>query len=129
MTHAERNVQREYRIMWGITVDAYDEAECAMGWYYYLDSKLHVPFHARCVTEKKYSPLAFGEIVRVIGLAKERDCLQEICVEVQSTFRKIKAPLSQLRAIDADDVTNEAIEDWHYWVNRGYQFSMVHAAQ
>jgi len=129
MTHVERNEQREYRIMWGITVDANDEAECAMGWYDYLDSKLSVPFHARCIVEKKDSPLAFGEIVTVVGMAKERDCLQEICVEVHAAFRKIRAPLSQLKAIDADETTAEAIDDWLYWVNRGYQFSMVHAAQ
>jgi hypothetical protein len=28
-------------------------------------------------------------------------------------------PLSQLDAIDPDESTQEAIDDWHYWVSRG----------
>ena len=28
--------------------------------------------------------------------------------------------LSQLGAIDADELTKEAIGDWHYWVTQGY---------
>jgi hypothetical protein len=30
--------------------------------------------------------------------------------------------LKQLELIHGNDQTREAIEDWHYWVNRGYQF-------
>jgi hypothetical protein len=28
-------------------------------------------------------------------------------------------PLSQLKAIDADESTQEASDDWHYWVAQG----------
>ena len=35
---------REHRIKMEIIVDCYDEAEQAMGWYYYLDDKLNFPF-------------------------------------------------------------------------------------
>ena len=30
-----------------------------------------------------------------------------------------QVPLSQLEAIDADEPTQEAIGDWHYWVAQG----------
>ena len=30
--------------------------------------------------------------------------------------------LSQLQVIHADDQSRHAVEDWHYWVKRGYQF-------
>ena len=53
-----------------IVVDAHDEVERAMAWYYYLDGKFNFPL----------------EVIRV------------------------------------DDNTREAVEDWHYWVNREYQF-------
>jgi len=125
MTIVEKNEMREYRIVWGITVDAYDEKEKAMGWYYYLEHKLHVPFHARCICEKQMSPLVTGEVVKVLSMASERDCLHEMWVEVQWGVRKLKLPLSQLKPINADEITNEAVEDWHYWIARGYQFSMV----
>ena len=28
-----------------------------MGWYYYLEEKLHVPFTAKCVAKRPISPL------------------------------------------------------------------------
>jgi len=31
-------------------------------------------------------------------------------------------PLAQIAVVEADDATQEAVEDWHYWVNRGYGF-------
>lgn len=37
---------RENRIIMEVVVDAYDEEERAMGWYYYLDDKLMLPFQA-----------------------------------------------------------------------------------
>jgi hypothetical protein len=30
-------------------------------------------------------------------------------------------PLAQLQGVDVDADTQEAIEDWHYWLARGYQ--------
>jgi len=34
---------------------------------------------------------------------------------------KFGVPLSQLESVDVDEVTKQAIEDWHYWVNQGYE--------
>jgi hypothetical protein len=30
--------------------------------------------------------------------------------------RNIAVPLSQLKPIGGDESTNQAIEDWHYWI-------------
>jgi hypothetical protein len=30
-------------------------------------------------------------------------------------------PLSQLEGVAVDAETQQAIEDWHYWVDRGYE--------
>jgi hypothetical protein len=38
-------------------------------------------------------------------------------------------PLSQLAAIDADESTQEAIGDWHYWVAQGSVFSEAQSRQ
>ena len=40
-----------------IVVDAYDEGERAMGWYYYLEDRLSFPFKARCMRQELKSPL------------------------------------------------------------------------
>jgi hypothetical protein len=45
-----------------IVVDAYDAGERAMGWYYYLEDKIHFPFQAKCITAKVVSPLRKGEM-------------------------------------------------------------------
>ena len=62
-----------------------------------------------------------GEKVQVAGMAPEDECMREMFVEVQWKGRSFAVPLSQLEPLDVDDETQEAVEDWHYWVSRGYQ--------
>jgi calcium binding protein len=35
--------------------------------------------------------------------------------------RQLAVPLMQVEGIQVDEETQQAIEDWHYWVNRGYK--------
>ncbi len=122
MTIAKKDIAREQRIDMEITVDAYDETERAMGWYYYLDDKLRFPFTAKCIVKRATSPLKKGETVRVDGMASEDVCMHEMFVKVRWQERRLAVPLSQLEALEVDDETQEAIEDWHYWAASGYQF-------
>lgn len=46
MSTIQEDKEREDRIIMEIVVDAYDETERAMGWYYYLEDKLRFPFSA-----------------------------------------------------------------------------------
>lgn len=105
-----------------ILVDAHDEEERAMGWYYYLADTMIFPFTATCIQEHHKSPLQEEESVEVISMAPEQTCLREIYVDVQRNDRQISVPLAQLRAGDIDEDTREALDDWHYWVARGYGF-------
>ena len=41
-------------------------------------------------------------------------------VQIRWSGRKIAVPLSQLDAIDPDELTKEAIGDGHYWISQGY---------
>ncbi len=122
MPRVERDEVREDRIDMEIVVDAYDEVERAMGWYYYLEDMLRFPFRAQCIVERHISPLKMGEEVQAMGMAPEDDCIHEMFVELRWSGQTLGIPLSQLEAIEADSETQEAIEDWHYWVARGYQF-------
>lgn len=56
---------REQRILMEVVVDAYAPDERAMGWYYYLEGKLNVPFTARCTTRRAVSPLRVKDEVEV----------------------------------------------------------------
>jgi hypothetical protein len=122
MERITEDKDREYRIEMEVVVDAYDEEERAMGWYYYLDDKINFPFKAKCIKEKRTSPLKLGEEVEVTGMAPEDECEHDMLVEMQWQGRKLAIPLSQIEGVSVDDATKEAIEDWHYWVASGYEF-------
>ena len=113
---------RENRIHDEAVVDAYGEYERALSWYYYLNQKVGFPFVARCVAERRLSPLLVGEEVRVERMAPEDECVHELFVEITWSGRTMGVPLSQLEGIAVGEDAEEAIGDWHYWVARGYQF-------
>ncbi|MBN1994142.1 MAG: calcium-binding protein [Anaerolineae bacterium] len=122
MPKIEKDETREERISMEAIVDAYGPEEQAMGWYYYLDDKIRFPFTAACIQERQISPLKKGEKVRVLQMATEDECLREMFVKVEWAERAFGVPLAQLKPIDVDEETEEAITDWHYWVARGYEF-------
>jgi hypothetical protein len=119
----KRDETREERISMEIVVDAHDEEERAMGWYYYLEDKLTFPFLTRCINERAISPLRVGDEVEVVGMAPEGECQHEMFVETPWEHKRTLAvPLSQLKFVHGDEMTGQAVEDWHYWVEMGYGF-------
>ncbi len=96
--------------------------ELWIGWYYYLDDHLRFPFKARCVAQRLTSPLRVGEVVEVRGMSPEEECEHEMFVNISWHDRLLAVPLSQLAGVDVDDGTEQAIGDWHTWVERGYVF-------
>ena len=114
--------EREERIAMEIVVDAYGPEEQAMGWYYYLENKLGFPFLAKCIARRSISPLRIGDEVEIIGMAPEDECEHEMFVLTRWEREGLAIPLSQLEGLAVDDETRQAIEDWHYWVARGYEF-------
>jgi hypothetical protein len=121
-TGPKRDPVREERIHEEIIVDANGPEEQAMGWYYYLEDKIHFPFQAKCIASRATSPLRKGESVEVRALAPEDICSGDMLVQIQWQGHTMAISLSQLSAIDPDEVTREAIKDWHYWVAQGYCF-------
>lgn len=122
MPDTRPNRAREKRIDDEIIVDAYTPEERAMGWYYYLEEKLSFPFTARCSAARSISPLKKGEKAEVVAMAREKDCMAEMFVLISFAGRQVGVPLAQLKAVDAERSTLEAVNDWHYWVTRGYEF-------
>ena len=121
----KRNTARERRILDEILVDAYAPEEQAMGWYYYLERELRFPFSARCRAARAISPLRPGEKVTATGMGPEDECEHEIFVQIHWEGRELAVPLAQLevrgmRTVDA--ATRQAVADWHYWLDQGYEF-------
>ena len=122
MTRPAKDDAREERIHMEIVVDANGPDEQVMGWYNYLSDTLQFPFSARCVTRRVSSPLAPGDDVEVVGIAPDEECQHEMFVLIRWQSHSLAVPLMQLEGIQVDEATQQAIEDWHYWVNRGYEF-------
>jgi len=54
MSRIEKDEAREHRIEMEIMVDAYGPEEQALGWYYYLDEKINLPFLASVLPRERY---------------------------------------------------------------------------
>lgn len=102
---------------WEIVVDAYSPEEQVLGWYTYLSDTLQFPFSARCAI----SPLEPGDEVEVVEMAPEEECRHEMFVSIRWKPHPLAVPLMQLEGVQADEDTQQAIEDWRYWVNQGYE--------
>ncbi len=122
MPQIKENKEHEKRIDMEIVVDAYNEVERAMGWYYYLQDGLKFPFKARCIQKRLTSPLKIGDIIEVIGMGKEDDCMHDMYVNIKWNKDVLSVPLSQFEGIKPSKKNKQALEDWRYWIKRGYQF-------
>jgi hypothetical protein len=122
MARLQEQPDREDRILFEIVVDAYDETERAMGWYCYLQDKLQMPFKAKCRSVCATSPLAIGAETEVVAMASEDDCMSEIFVVVKYAESELAVPLAQLDCHAMDEDTLQGVADWHYWVERGYEY-------
>ena len=118
----EKDEAREERILMEAVVDANGPEEQAMGWYYYLDDKISFPFAAECIVTNKRTPLELGERVRVLQMAGEDYCEHDMYVEISWKGKELAIPLVQIKPLDANEDTIEAIGDWHYWKEQGYMF-------
>jgi len=119
---SEKDAAREERIFMEAVVDANGPEEQAMGWYYYLDENISFPFIAKCIADNKRNPLELGEKVTVVQMAGEDYCEHEMYVDVSWKGKILAIPLAQLKPMDADEDSDQAIGDWHYWIKRGYTF-------
>lgn len=64
-----------------------------------------------------------GDSIEVIAMASEDECQNEMFVTIRWNDDKLAIPLSQLTPVEeVDEDTIQAVEDWAYWVARGYQF-------
>jgi len=77
---------------------------------------------ARCIAERAISPLRAGEKVEVLKMAPEDDCASDMFAIIRWADRTMGVPLSQLKGVAVDKDTKQAIDDWHYWIQQGYEF-------
>ena len=117
-----KDAAREERIFMEAVVDANGPEEQAMGWYYYLDDKVSFPFTAECIAINKRNPLELGERVTVLQMTGEDYCEHDMYVDISWKGKILAIPLGQIKPLNTDEDSVEAISDWHYWVKQGYTF-------
>jgi hypothetical protein len=61
-------------------------------------------------------------VVDVIEMGKEDDCMHDMYVKIKLDDDVLSVPLSQLEGIKQSKKSKKTMEDWRYWVKRGYQF-------
>lgn len=121
MPMPSRDDDREHRIAMEIVVDAYGPEEQALGWYYYLQEQLQFPFTATCRTQRMISPLEVGDEVEVLDMAPETECAHEMFVVIRWQRHGLAVPLAQLDGSGTAEQTQQAIDDWQYWIQQGHQ--------
>ncbi len=119
MAGRSKDEEREERISMEIIVDAYGPEEQALGWYTYLSENLQFPFSARCIAKRAISPLKVGDEVKVVKMAPDEECEHDMFVMIKWKNLQFGVPLMQLEGVKVDEETQQAIEDWHYWVEQG----------
>jgi len=112
--------ERKDRIEDEVFVDCYDEYEMAMGWFYYIEDNLTLPFKAKVLENSGINGLEEGEIVEVYEFTNSSE--DEVSIDnfvpimgIQTEEHIYDIPLQSLQGIDCDEVTENVIEDWRYW--------------
>ena len=107
-----------------IVVDAYDEEERAMGWYYYLEDKLHIPLPDP--VHQGAGDLAPAGRRRGGGRrhGPARTSAGGRCSSRRpgSTSGPWRFRSPSWRSSTPTKRPSQAVEDWHYWVEMGYEF-------
>jgi hypothetical protein len=82
---------------------------------------MKVPFKARCRSIRSISVLEVKDEMEFLGIASEEECECETFVSVRRAGERTAVPLAQPRPLSKDQETQEAVGDWLYRVDRGYE--------
>ena len=110
-----------------IIVDCYDDEEISSGWECYMEERLGESFSAKIIGENLDIPV--GEVVTVkdnlhqfdeIGtIIWKKDCADTIdYLEVQWNNKEFDIDINNLKALDSNNETLEAIKNWNYWIEK-----------
>ena len=104
-----------------VVVDAYDDSEVYMGWYYFMSERLKFPFKA-VATIKKRNGSTEESTVEVVEDATDGDRFkcQAYYVNVDYEGVMMKVEVGDLKPINASEETLKAITVWQYGKENGY---------
>ncbi len=116
------NTNHQDRIDYKILVDCYDEYQQGQAWTLYLVDHITCPFTAEYTGNSKIS-IAPNTIINVLELMNSEydseedfECFMAM-VEVEVGDVIYEIPLADLKVVVADTKTEQAVEDWKYYIN------------
>ena len=109
--------QIKYKIDYEIVVDAYDDYEVSMGWYYTFDEELEFPFAATAEFNKRDGTIEFKQVT-IVGLDADEESFRGSDFKLEMADGEYIKPIaySKLSKIDASEQTMELFQCWDYWV-------------
>jgi hypothetical protein len=109
---------RNNRIQNEILVDAYDDEEQAMSWFYYMQDNLDLPFKAvvRLSTKQKVVENITVDVVELDPRAEQGKALRFGIVEKGSNRIQYIYPNEIVKVISSEE-NLEIINDWLFWSN------------
>lgn len=104
-----------------IIVDAYDDDEVNMGWYYFIAEGLSFPFQAMAKIKKRD-----GSTEEYVGTVVEDATDEErfrgetfyVHIDYKGTLMKIE--IRDLTIVDATTENHKVIEIWKFWLDGKY---------
>lgn len=116
-SHYSEDPERENRIAEEVLVDTYDIYEEMAAWEAYLEDSISFPFLAH------WGDPDSGEEVEVLGFDNNNECDTNIFVKVRyqngEDVDELSVLLVEILPIEVDEESQQAIEDWCYWVDKG----------
>ncbi|MBE0470314.1 MAG: hypothetical protein IBX55_12510 [Methyloprofundus sp.] len=110
------------RINYQILADCYDEYEQGQAWTLYLVDNITCPFTAKYTGSSKLSITA-NILVTVLELMNSEydseedfECFMAM-VEVEVGDVIYEIPLADLKVVEANEKTEQAVADWKYYIN------------
>ena len=49
-------------------------------------------------------------------------CEHDMYVDISRKGKTLAVPLSLIKPLNAEEDTEEAVDDWHYWISQWYMF-------
>jgi len=112
-------------IMLEIVVDAKDDEDVAMGWFYYMQDELEFPFEAEMESKNRRGEKSVIQI-DVLGLSSsnENNNSPEVILEVseKGSERVIDVGISKLQNVKGDESTENAVAIWKHWDSGKFWF-------
>lgn len=107
--------EMQEKIDYEIIVDAYDEYEQSMGWFYFFEETLEFPFMATAQLKKRDGTME-SKRVKLVGLAsKEEDFMNsDFNLEMEQGQYLRPVAYSALSDVKASDETLEAFQIWDF---------------